>query len=150
MTEPSGQVISLSYSDGPNSVLRATVAVNDEIYCRRCAAGKGCGAGLLGRGKAERRVEAIVAPGLDVQSGDIVSLGMQPGRVLQAAAIVYGVPLLAGVLAAITAYGFGATDPGTAVAALCGLTGGMFAARARLRTLSCRNRVRPTVTAVTS
>ena len=57
MDNPTGKIQSLIASDGD---LRAVVEVDVSAACPRCAAGKGCGAGLFTGSNRKRRVEAIV------------------------------------------------------------------------------------------
>ncbi len=59
---------------------RATVSVDAAAICPRCAAGKGCGAGIFGASKSVRRIEVSLAPGLEVSEGqvsNVVALGKQ-------------------------------------------------------------------------
>ena len=99
--------------------------------CARCAAGKGCGAGLsLTR---NRRVEARVPPGAEIHAGDTVELTLAPNNVLRAAGIVYGLPLAAAASGAALAYLVGYGDPAAALAAVAGLAVGLVLAKRRLR-----------------
>ncbi len=128
MQSQRGTVIALeSGADGP----RALVEVDTAGACPRCAAGKGCGAGLsLAR---NRRVEARVPPGVRIHTGDSVELTMGPNNVLRAAGIVYGLPLAAAASGAALAYLLGLGDPAAALAAVAGLGAGLFLAKRRLR-----------------
>ena len=128
MQSQEGTVIALeSCADGP----RALVEVDMAKACARCAAGKGCGAGL-GLTKS-RRVEARVPPGADVHTGDTVRLVLAPNSMLQAAGIVYGLPLAAAAVAAALAYLAGASEAAAALAAVAGLFAGLVLAKRRLR-----------------
>ncbi|NQV85529.1 MAG: SoxR reducing system RseC family protein, partial [Woeseiaceae bacterium] len=89
MKNPEGQVVSVS-ADAKGTIVLITV--NSELACERCAAGKGCGAGLLGGRSQDRQVEARVTATLDIEIGDIVSVSLEPRHMLRAAVLVYGYP----------------------------------------------------------
>ncbi len=110
---------------------RALVEVDIAAICPRCAAGKGCGAGL-GMLRS-RRVEALVPAGADIDAGDVVNITLAPNNVLRAAVIVYGWPLAAAAAAAALAYLAALGDAGAAVAAISGLGAGIWLAKRRLR-----------------
>ena len=110
---------------------RALVEVDIAAVCPRCASGKGCGAGLGLKGN--RRVEARVPAGANVDAGDTVQLSLASNNVLRAANIVYGWPLLAAAAAAALAYLAGLSDAGAALAAVAGLSAGLMLAKRRLR-----------------
>ena len=140
MQSQQGTVIALeSRADGP----RALVEVDMAAVCARCAAGKGCGAGL-GRTR-NRCVEARVPPGVEIRAGDSVQLALAPGTALRAAGLVYGLPLAAAACGAALAYLLGFGDPAAALAAVVGLFAGLVLARARLR--GCLKHFTPEVVA---
>lgn len=142
MDNPTGRVLSLV--DSPDGA-RAVVAVHDLPACPRCAAGKGCGAGVFTVNDGERKVEARVPTDLVVSVADVVELSLAPDNVLRAAAIVYGIPLLGALTAAVIAYGVRAGDVGAAGAALLGLAVGLVISRQKLRQDGCLRRFIPTV-----
>ncbi|MDJ0911649.1 MAG: SoxR reducing system RseC family protein [Woeseiaceae bacterium] len=128
MQSQQGTVIALESGDRGQW---AVVEVDMAGACPRCAAGKGCGAGLsLAR---NRRVEARVPPGARIHTGDAVELTMAPNNVLRAAGIVYGLPLAAAAAGAALAYLLDLGDPAAALAAVAGLGVGLFLAKRRLR-----------------
>ena len=132
MDTPSGTVVGF-VAEGK----RAVVDVMAAEACPRCAAGRGCGAGILqGRGKV-RRIEASIESGLELQTGDTVRLQLAGSSVLRASAIVYGLPLLGAATGAAFAYIAGLGDAGAAAFAIAGLTAGFFAGRNRLRREDC-------------
>lgn len=142
MDNPRGRVLSLVDSaDG----VRAIVAVNVASVCPRCAAGKGCGAGIFTAGRGDRQVEASVRSGLNVAVDDVVEISLAPDNLLQAAAIVYGLPMLGAIVAAAVAYTLSLGDAAAAIAALLGLGTGLGIGRWRLRETSCMERFVPTV-----
>ena len=142
MQYPQGQVVSVS---ADHSGRRVIVKVDAVVACARCASGKGCGAGLLGGQPNDRRVEAIIADDLDVSSGDLVSIVLEPRNLLRAAVLVYGYPLAGAVLAAAAALVTGLGDVASALAALGGIVAGIFMARIRLQDSRCLREFTPTV-----
>ncbi|HNP65670.1 MAG TPA: SoxR reducing system RseC family protein, partial [Woeseiaceae bacterium] len=99
MQSPHGRIISID-SDHAEKVV---VEVEAAVACRRCAQGKGCGAGLIGGPSQLRQVSALLVEGLKVQRGDSVSLELAPGNLLRAASIVYGLPLVGALSGALLA-----------------------------------------------
>lgn len=144
MQNPEGKVVSVS-DDALGTV--AIVEVTAEIACERCRSGKGCGAGLLGGPSAEKQVRARVATDLEIHRGDRVSVALEPQHLLRAAAIVYGYPLLGGLLAAIAALALGFGDVMAALAALTGLVAGIVLARVRIQSSRCLREFTPVVIA---
>lgn len=140
MQNPQGHVIALGSDPGA-----VVVAVAADVVCQRCADGKGCGAGLLGGRKRQAQIVATLASGLDVAVGDEVAISLQPRHVLQAALLVYGLPLAGALLAAGLAYIAGLGDSTAAIAALAGLLAGLATARTRLRRSACLRNFTPTV-----
>lgn len=142
MNHPQGTVVLL---EGGRVAVRALIDVEPSIACPRCAAGKGCGAGLLGSGRGMRRVEASVPEGLALAVGDRVAVALMPENLLAAATIAYGLPLAGAVLGAGIGLYLAAGDPGAAAAAAIGLAMGLVAARLRLRRGACLHRFVPVV-----
>jgi sigma-E factor negative regulatory protein RseC len=139
-----GQVVSVAV-DALGSV--ATVEVTAAVACARCNAGKGCGGGLLIGQSRERQMSARVAADLSLQRGDRVNVLLESRHLLRAAVIVYGYPLLGGVLAAAVALLLGLSDATAAIAALTGLVAGIVVARIRVRESHCLRELTPVVTA---
>lgn len=142
MDNPRGRVIAVA---GFEPAPYALVEVDASVSCARCAEGRGCGAGLLGRTSGSRRVDALIASGLMVREGDEVRIELAPSNLLQASMIVYGLPLAGGVLGAGLAYLVGLAELYAAMAALGGIFVGLMAARLRLRRASCLRQFTPTV-----
>ena len=134
----------MSLVDSSNGA-RAVVAVDLASACPRCAAGKGCGAGLFASGGSDRQVEATIQPGLDIAADDLVEIALAPDNLLQAAIIVYGLPMLGAVVAAAIAYALSLGDAAAAVAALLGLGSGLALSRWRLRQTACLQRFVPSI-----
>ena len=103
MEHPEGTVVLLESGTG---AVRALVVVDPSAACPRCAAGKGCGAGILATGRGVRRVEVAVPDGMELTVGDRVALSLLPENLLTAATIAYGIPLggaVAGAALAVSA-----------------------------------------------
>lgn len=116
---------------------RAIVDVDVGSACPRCAAGKGCGAGLLIGGGQVRRVEAAVSANMALAAGDRVELVLASSKLLRATLIVYGLPLVGAVGSAAMAYLLELGDAAAALAAIAGLSVGLLAGRWRLRRDTC-------------
>lgn len=142
MDNPQGIIQSLVNDAG---VRRAIVVVDVAEACPRCAAGKGCGAGLLSGVGREREVDALVRQGDSLQEGDTVEIALAPNNVLRAAAIVYGLPMLGALIATGIAYRLALGDIEAAIAALAGLGIGLSFGRWRLRKALCLNQFTPIV-----
>ncbi len=142
MDNPRGTVLSLV--DGPDGA-RAIVNVDAAVACPRCAAGKGCGAGLFASDGGKRQVEASVRPDIEVAANDVVEIVLAPQNLLRAAFIVYGLPLLGAAAGAAIAYTMSLGDAGAALAAVAGLAAGLVLGRWRLRKATCLQRFLPIV-----
>jgi len=144
MDDPQGKIVAFVRDDGG---IRAVVDVDAKEVCPRCAAGRGCGAGIFTGQQRTRRVEARIASGLDVNEGDTVRIELAPSNVLRAAAIVYGLPLFGAAVAAAIAYLAGLGDAGAAALAIIGLLAGLYAGRRRLNRRACLAQFTPTISA---
>jgi len=140
MNEAQGRVVDvIRDGDGP----RVIVDVEAGFVCPRCAAGRGCGAGLLDGRQGARRVTARIAAGAEPAPGDTVCLRLDAHGLLQAALIAYGLPLTGAALAAAGAYLLGFGDVGAAVLAIGGLACGLALGRRQLRRSGCAARFTP-------
>ncbi|MBT8103113.1 MAG: SoxR reducing system RseC family protein [Gammaproteobacteria bacterium] len=142
MENPRGRVIAVERIDVSP---RAVVEVDASVACARCAAGKGCGAGLLGATGRRRRVDALIGDGVTVSRGDEVRMELAPSNILKASLIVYGLPLSGAVAGAALAYIASWGDFYAAVGALIGIVAGIVLARARLQRASCLQQFTPTI-----
>lgn len=124
---------------------QALVEVDASVSCARCAEGKGCGAGLLGRTPGSRRVDALIAGGLTVGEGDEVRIELASSNLLRASMIVYGLPLSGAVLGAALAHFVGLAELYAAMSAAGGMLAGLMLARLRLRKTSCLRQFTPTI-----
>jgi sigma-E factor negative regulatory protein RseC len=86
----------------------AWVACRRQLECARCAEGRGCGGGVLGRLLCDRLHKVRAATGsVVVAPGDQVIIGLGEDVVMRAAAVVYLVPLLAALAGALATWRLG-------------------------------------------
>jgi sigma-E factor negative regulatory protein RseC len=142
MKDPQGTIVEIIRDSGG---VRAIVEVEPGIACARCAAGRGCGAGILSGRAGNSRLEVAVDHDLELGEGDAVNISLAQGNVLRAAMYVYGLPLAGAAAAALLAYVLALGDGGAAAMALAGLLGGAMISRYRLTSASCLARFTPTV-----
>ena len=98
MDNPTGTVVGILHAAGGR---RVTVEVDSAAVCGRCAAGKGCGAGLLMASGRSRHVEVAVGKRVELIVGDTVQLKLAPRSIVGAAMYAYGAPLFGAHAAAI-------------------------------------------------
>jgi sigma-E factor negative regulatory protein RseC len=111
----------------------ADVSVDLAVACPRCAAGRGCGAGVFGSRRSARPLTVCVAAHAEFDADTPVEIAIDGYDLLGATARLYGLPL-GGLVAAVGAAGLAGAGDGLAViAGVAGLAGGMAAARWRLR-----------------
>ena len=125
----------------------AWVACRRQVECARCAEGRGCGGGVLGRLLGDRLHKLRAATGsVTVAPGDLVLIGLGEDAVMRAAAAVYLVPLLAalagGVAAAIL---FGGGELVAIAGATAGLWGGFRWASAYSRRHAASTALQPVI-----
>lgn len=142
MEQAFGRVTAIKTAGSPSS---AEVEVRGGVSCARCASGRGCGAALLGASNKRLRVAARIASGVSVRQGDEVCMELASRRLLQASWLVYGLPLVAALVASAAAYLAGLPDLYTALAALVGGGAGVVFARSRLRKTACLRQFMPTI-----
>jgi sigma-E factor negative regulatory protein RseC len=76
----------------------ATVEVDSPVACRRCAEGRGCGAGIFESSDKIRIIRVQIPAGMLLRQGDPIELSIASKFLLRAAMLAYGLPLLAMVL----------------------------------------------------
>jgi sigma-E factor negative regulatory protein RseC len=115
----------------------AWIACRRQIECARCAEGRGCGGGVLGKLLGDRlhRVRATTG-NLQIAAGDLVTIGLAEHAILQAAAVVYLAPLLAALAGGAIAV---AVTDGGDLAAIAGAIGGLLGGLAWARRYSRRH-----------
>ena len=116
----------------------AWVQVGSRSGCEACDAGRGCGAGVFARLLDSREARVRVENTLGCAPGDPVLLGLPEHSYLVLVLRLYGLPLMAGLLAGVLAFGLatrlahlegGALDAVVGAAALG--AGGLALYRAR-------------------
>ena len=142
MTNPQGTIVEVNRDQGGT---RAVVEVDARTVCARCAAGRGCGAGILAGRSGKRRLDVALGDDVGLSEGDVVSIELAPGNVLRAALLVYGMPLAGASAGAMLAHMAALGDVGAAVLAIGGLFAGAMIGRRRLGHESCLARFTPTV-----
>jgi sigma-E factor negative regulatory protein RseC len=142
MDNPHGRIIELIPDAEPP---RAVIEVVSAMQCPRCAAGKGCGAGLLGGDERPRRVDALIPGDLEVRDGDMVWLDLSSQDLLHAAIAAYGAPLAGILVMASGAYVAALSDLQAILVTLLGGFTGAVAGRVYLRRRRCLRRMTPRV-----
>lgn len=140
MESPVATVVSVHNS-------RAVVRAEAAAVCARCAAGRGCGAGLLGGTRSVGELEVTVAEGVRVRAGDRVCLSLEPANLLTASVFAYGFPLL-GLMAALLLTWLvpvPVSDPQAVLAGALGLAIGAWAGRSASRGRACARRLEPVI-----
>jgi sigma-E factor negative regulatory protein RseC len=143
MDRPQGRIIELLPDTRPP---RAVVEVLATVQCPRCAAGKGCGAGLLGGSDGPRRVDALLPRELELRDGDAVWLDLEAQDLLRAALVAYGAPLAGMLVVAGGAYFAALSDLQAILATLLGGFIGAVMGRRYLSRRGCLRRMTPRVT----
>ena len=141
MNSPVGTIVSIA--DG-----HATVSVDAAAICARCAAGKGCGAGLLAGSNRSRFVDVPLTAGMQFKAGDEVRLSLEPSHLLRAAIFAYGLPL-GGVILALGIAGYlnqSLDDRFAVVLAVAGLVAGVLFGRHLLSKDACLRNLALTIT----
>lgn len=127
---------------------RATVSVDRAAICARCAAGRGCGAGLFGVRRQPAVIEVRLAAGVVVEAGDCVRLEFASARLLHAAWLAYGLPLASMIGAVLLAARIAPANELAAVLfAACGLVAGAVYGRRLLLQSGCLSQCVPTASA---
>lgn len=143
MDTASGVVISVDQTVAGQSLAVVSVAARD--VCRRCAEGRGCGAGIFGRDQRECRLEVSIPDTARLDVGQSVTLAIDERRLFAASLLVYGWPLAGMAVGALAAQAFTAGDSAAILGALLGLVVGSAAARRRLQARDCIDRLTPRI-----
>ena len=126
----------------PATVLRVSgdvvwVRCEAQQACRRCAEGRGCGGGLLGRLLGDRlRTVRVTGGGIEVDIGDRVLIGLAETALVRASVAMYLVPLLAMLAGAI---GLGQVGGAGEIWAVAGGAAGFFAGLVHARRFGDRH-----------
>lgn len=92
--------------------------------CGDCELSQGCGTSALGRLLGNRSRPLLIQTRQKLKPGDRLLLGMSEAALVRASLIVYGMPLLAMVLAGLVAAFFGLADSWVALSSIAGFLAG--------------------------
>lgn len=140
MDSPVGKIVAIA--DGT-----ATVAVERKAACPRCAAGKGCGAGLLSGSTRPALLEVSLSRQQSYREGDEVRLTLEPSHLMHASMLVYGLPLAGTVVMLLVGWSImrPLTDPEAIIFAVVGLAAGMLSGRWLLNRRDCLKQFVPRI-----
>ena len=102
----------------------AWVTCRAQQDCARCAEGKGCGGGILGRWLGDRLHRVRVTYQGDLGIGDCVVIGLDERVLFSLALLVYGLPLVLMFVGAALGHGWIGGDVAAGVGMLVGLSVG--------------------------
>ncbi|TVS13752.1 MAG: hypothetical protein EA419_00975 [Wenzhouxiangella sp.] len=85
------------------SSVTVTIQFESLEQCRRCLRGEGCGAGVFSRLFSARATELIVPARRELCVGQFVRVGVRETDLMKAALWLYGLPVVAFILAAVLA-----------------------------------------------
>jgi sigma-E factor negative regulatory protein RseC len=125
----------------------AIVNVANVAVCPRCAAGKGCGAGLFGASSDAATVSVKLPDAGTYREGETIQLAIPAARLLHASLLAYGLPLAGALLFILLGrFVLQPMSDGAGIAlAVAGLLVGFFAGRRQLQNDSCARRFQPVV-----
>ncbi len=123
MIQESGEVIAVVGGDIWVQTIRQSV-------CQSCSARHGCGQKVLSGATSGRANQVRVANTLGARVGDTVIVEIDEALLLRASVLVYGVPLLFTVVAAVVAQSWIAASDGVAITgAVAGMGFGFWLSR---------------------
>lgn len=121
------------------------VAVDRQSACGSCKARAACGQGLVQSLRPGRQHDVLTVCEFPVRVGDVVVLGVEESLALRGAVLVYLFPLLALLLAALTADWLGLNEGWSIVSGLAGFAAAIFCLYLYNRSLSGRAGLLPLV-----
>lgn len=113
----------------------AQVRIEAARNCPRCAAGRGCGAGLFARRSRVALLDVPCGAESGLETGQPVTVSVAGRPLLWISLAAYGLPLAGIVLASGAAWLAGADEGFAILAAVGGLAGGAGLARCRLKSV---------------
>ena len=127
--------------------MHTTSLASRAVACARCAAGKGCGAGLLSATESQAKLQVAAPESMLLKTGDEVVLELSPDKLLRASLLVYGLPLAS--LVTVLSIGWLVAGPltdGVAIGlGIGGLLAGLFVGRAWLGRERCLDEFLPRI-----
>lgn len=96
------------------------VKLQRESACGNCELSQGCGTGALGRLLGNRSRALLIPTEKNLKPGDRLLLGLSEAALVKASLTVYGLPLLAMVVAGLLAALFGWADIWVASSSIAG------------------------------
>lgn len=127
---------------------RAWIVAQRQSTCGSCQAKNGCGTAVLSSVLGRRQPEIEVDNFLQAKAGDQVSVDMPADWLLQGAALLYLLPLVTTLLAAVLVSFLGGSDLAQALAGGVGLSAGFWWVSRRTRSRQATQR--PTVVTIHS
>jgi len=122
--------------------------------CHSCSVKQGCGTSVLAKVVGQRSSQIRIANTLDVKVGDEVVLGIEENALVQGSLLIYTLPLVAMIAAALLAE-FWAGSQGIVselpviLAALAGFALALFGVRYRMKKGALKNHIQPHILRVT-
>jgi sigma-E factor negative regulatory protein RseC len=126
---------------------KASVKLASAVVCPRCAAGRGCGAGLFGGSAKASELHVEMPADVSFRTGDPVTLSLSGTYLVQASLLAYGLPLAGALLTILIGQLFAAplTDLSGVILGIAGLASGILLSRKFLHGFSCLQRFVPLV-----
>ena len=103
---------------------RVEVRLQRASACGHCELSQGCGTGAIGRLLGNRSRPLVISTGEDLKPGDELLLGLSEAALVKASLTIYGLPLLAMVVAGLAAALLGVADAWVAISSIVGLYAG--------------------------
>jgi len=114
-------------SESDSSYLLETLA---KSACPKCAAGEGCGGGILATAFANKTYRLSVKKSKQLQVNDLVQVGIESSVLIRASMVLYLLPLLFMVISAVLAGSLISNhDLYTVTGAIIGMLTGAFTAK---------------------
>lgn len=123
----------------------AWVACRAQQDCLRCAEGRGCGGGLLGKWLGDRLHRVQVNHFGDIRVGDCVVIGLDERLLVALALRVYGLPLVLMLAGAALGSVIGTGDAAVGLGMAAGLAAGFAWLQLFSRKIGAVRRFRPSV-----
>ena len=120
-------------------------AAERQSACSSCASAKNCGVSSLSKIFSNQSLTFDTPSLPNAKQGDWYVIGIEQSTILKAASIIYLIPLVMMIGAAVLGLMAGASDGGVALASLAGLILGLVAARYLARSSRTLSQTTPTI-----